>query len=131
MYPFEKLLVWQKAHALAVAILGDVAPGADARLRIVADQAWRAACSIGANIAEGAGSASPAQFARYLGVAQASAYELENHLRVARDARLLDARLVDRRIASIIEVKRMLWSLRETVKRNSKKKEPTEKENGG
>jgi four helix bundle protein len=131
MYPFEKLLVWQKAHTLAVAILGDIGDDRDPRLRIVANQAWRAACSIGANIAEGAGSASPAQFARFLGMAQASAYELENHLRVARDARLLERSLAERRISTVIEVKRMLWSLREKVKRGPKRKEPPQMENGG
>jgi four helix bundle protein len=122
MYPFEKLDVWKLAHELAIAVLDDLGNSRDFRARILADQACRAAISIGANIAEGAGSASHASFAKYLGIALGSAYELENHLRVAGGAKLIGAEVADSRIVTIVRVKKMLWSLRERVRNDPRGK---------
>jgi four helix bundle protein len=130
MYPFEKLDVWKLSHALAIQILNDLGSGNDQRTAMVADQACRAACSIGANIAEGAGSASHAQFARFLSIALSSAFELENHLRVAGDARLMNRKAADERIVTVIRVKKMLWSLRAKVKSDPRGKKPNSVERG-
>ena len=122
MFPFRRLEVWQRAHKLAVGLLADLAYGDDPRARIVAEQAWRAATSISANIAEGAGSASHAQFARFLGVAIGSAHELENHLLLAVDTRMISRANGERHGGEVVEIKRMLWALRARVRSDPRRR---------
>jgi four helix bundle protein len=83
MYPYQRLIVWQRAHALAVALYRVDVLDESVRYRALVEQLRRCAGSISANIAEGAGSGSQPMFARYLAIALASAYELENHLLLA------------------------------------------------
>jgi four helix bundle protein len=85
-------------------------------------QVWRAATSISANIAEGSGAPSHAVFARHLGSALGSAHELENHLLIASDAALMSATLMAERIEELIQVRRMLWTLRERVRKDPRGK---------
>src|SRR5687767_122128 len=89
MAHFAKLLVWRKAHALAlnvhaVAIRVRVSTAASLRNQMI-----RAAMSVPANIVEGRGQKSPREFARFLGYALNSSSELEYHLIVARDTRVI------------------------------------------
>jgi four helix bundle protein len=121
MLPFRRLAVWQKAHALALALLADRLRGRTDSARSLADQIARSARSIGANIAEGCGSDTQAQFARYLSLALASAAELENHLLLARDAGLLDSAIGNSRLNQVIEVSKMLWALRSRVRADAKR----------
>jgi four helix bundle protein len=118
MYPFKRLLVWNKAHQLSLALLNDLNSVRNPRLRTVADQAWRAACSVAANIAEGAGYESRAQFARHLSIALGSAQELESHLELLVDARQLTEVDGKARLATIASVRRMIWALRAKIRRN-------------
>ena len=74
-------------------------------------QIRRAAASIGANIAEGCGKSSNADFSRYLQIAFGSACELEYHLLLARDLKMI---LVQEHLkfeTRLVEVKKMLASL--------------------
>ena len=90
MQDHTKLLVWQRAHALTVEIFRATSEHPTSKAGSgIALQLRRAVASIGANIAEGAGHDSPAQFARFLTIAIASANESANHV-----ALLLDAALV-------------------------------------
>lgn len=89
MADFAKLRVWRKAHALALNVrqLATTMRGSEnAALR---NQVNRAAMSIPTNIVEGRGQKSGAEFARFLGYALNSSSELEYHLIVARDIRLI------------------------------------------
>jgi four helix bundle protein len=71
--------------------------------------------SIPANIVEDRGQKSDRQFARFLGYAINSSSELEYHLIVARDAKLIS--LADSRslVDQTIEVRKMLRGLLKTV----------------
>jgi len=82
---FEDLRVWRDASALALDLsrLARQFP-ADERYEL-ATQLRRAARSIPANIAEGAGSQSAGTFLRHIGIALGSTAEVENHLICARD----------------------------------------------
>jgi four helix bundle protein len=71
----------------------------------------RAATSISANIAEGAAKETRKEFARFLGIAIASASELENHLLFCRDASLAPRMEVDARLDDTAQVRRMLFGL--------------------
>lgn len=76
----------------------------------------RSCSSIPMNIAEGCGRGTPADFARFLQMAMGSASELEYQLLLARDLEYLppeDYHTLDR---GVVEVKRMLAALIQTVK---------------
>lgn len=74
-------------------------------------QLRRAASSIPANIGEGCGKASSADFGKYLQIAFGSASECEYHLLLSRDLDLLNESDHAELESKVIEVKRMLASL--------------------
>jgi four helix bundle protein len=74
-------------------------------------QLRRAASSIPANIAEGCGRSSERDFARFLQIAAGSASELEYHLLLAHELRLLPTASYGSLHNEVNEVKRMLNSL--------------------
>ena len=116
MHPYQKLVVWQRAHSLAASLYGADALDESPRYRALVDQIRRCAASIAANIAEGAGSESQPSFARYLGIALASAHELESHLLLARDIGCANRTDSERYTNSVASLKRMLTALRHAVK---------------
>jgi four helix bundle protein len=111
MHPYKRLVVWQRAHALAVALYDVSALDESPRYRAIVDQVRRCAGSIAANIAEGAGSDSQSSFARYLGIALASAHELESHLLLAREAGCASPANSELYVQSVESIKRMLTVL--------------------
>lgn len=111
MQNYRKLTVWEKAHALALAVhhLTEEIPRKSNTDLI--DQIRRAALSVPANIVEGAGGATDREFARYLQIAFSSANELEYHLQFATDRGLIPQSVFSARQAEIIEVRKMLVGL--------------------
>lgn len=82
---FTQLIVWQKAHQVALAIhrFTDQLP---ARERFcLATQMWKAAVSVPANIAEGYGRRRPADKARFYTIAEGSAEELKYYVILTKD----------------------------------------------
>lgn len=75
----------------------------------------RAAMSIPANIVEGRGQKSGREFARFLGYAVNSSSELEYHLIVARDVRVISISEFASLADQIAEVRRMLYGLSKRV----------------
>ena len=71
--------------------------------------------SIAANIAEGSGQVTAAQFARYLTIALGSARELDYHLLLAHDLKLIASPDYARLDARVDEVCRMLVVFRMRV----------------
>ena len=115
MADHTRLIVWQRAHALSLTV-HRLAPALGPRKAPgLASQLMRATDAIAANIAEGAGQEHRAQFARFLGIAIASAHEVENHLALAMDLGLLrgDLPVV---IAELQDVRRMLYGLRKRIR---------------
>jgi four helix bundle protein len=118
MFPFERLHVWGKAHAVGVALIR-ISQTSVVHRGPILTEVVRTACSVCSNIAEGAGSETSAQFARYLGIARASAYELEAQLLLARDGGLIPADVADPLIAEVTQVKRILITLQRRVRAKS------------
>jgi four helix bundle protein len=85
MRDFRELKVWHKAHQLTLAVYSATKTFPRDELYGLTSQIRRAAVSIGANIAEGAGKNSPAEFGRFLQIALGSASELEYHLLLSGD----------------------------------------------
>ena len=117
MRDFRKLIAWQKAHGLAVTV-HQMSSDADFRSTPgLRSQLLRAVDSVPANIAEGAGKPSEAEFARYLDIALGSAREVDNHLMLAAALGCIDDRVGAKVLADADEVKRILYSLCRAVRR--------------
>ncbi len=84
------------------------------------NQMRRMSASIGANIAEGVCRGGDVDFARFLQIAVGSASELEYHLLLARDLELLKASDYQRLSDEAEEVKRMLASLMQKLRADSR-----------
>jgi four helix bundle protein len=83
--PYRDLLVWQRAYQLALAVM-DIAERPPLRDRFYfRDQLCRAAMSVPANIAEGNGRSTGADYASYLDRARGSLFELDTWLSAAKD----------------------------------------------
>ena len=110
MKDFRQLSVWQKSHQLALALYERTRSFPREELYGLTAQIRRAASSIPANLAEGCGVDGEPEFA-YCGIARASASELEYHLLLAHDLKLLEAEDYSQLIERVVELKRMLTGL--------------------
>ncbi len=115
MQDYRKLKVWKKAHELALAVYEDTRCFPREELYGLTSQMRRAAVSISANIAEGAGRSGNGEFGRFLYIAMGSAAELECELALARDLHLLAPERHGRLASHVSEEKRMLGALIERV----------------
>lgn len=111
MQSLRNLKVWEKAHALTLAVYAVTRMFPREEIYSLTSQMRRASSSIGANIAEGTCRKTDGDFGRFLQIAIGSASELEYHLLLARDLRILNVPEYDRLSSDTIEVKRMLTSL--------------------
>ena len=108
---FKKLLVWQKAHTLALnvhRVAKRIRKSYDLSLR---SQLVRSAFSIPTNIVEGRRQRTDKEFARFLRIALNSGCELEYHLIAGRDTTAISETDSDELIRQTIEVRRMLHGL--------------------
>jgi len=108
---FKELRVWQKAHALTLEIYQATRSFPRDEIYGLISQIRRASVSVGANIAEGCGRRSDGELTRFLQIARGSASELEYHLLLARDLKLLANDTYQSFEKQLIEVQRMLTSL--------------------
>jgi four helix bundle protein len=111
MKNFRDLMVWQKAHALTLASYRGTAEFPKQEIYGLISQIRRRSASIAANIAEGCGKRSNAEFQRFLHIATGSASELEYHFLLARDLGFLSPEEYKKLDESTLEVKRMLCGL--------------------
>lgn len=82
---FRKLLVWQRAHEMVLSVYKMTETFPKSEMFALTSQLKRAVVSIPANIAEGQGAGTKAQFARYLDIAKGSLSEVEYYLVLAKD----------------------------------------------
>ncbi len=119
MKDFRDLKVWQKGHQLALAVYRHTRTFPKEELYGLTSQIRRATVSIPANIAEGCGRGSPADFARFLQMAMGSASEVEYHFLLARELGLVHEATHAELHALVVEIKRMLTSLIQRIKADS------------
>jgi four helix bundle protein len=108
---FHELKVWQKAHELTLAVYRVTAPFPREELYGLTSQLRRAIASVAANLAEGCGRSGDAEFARFCSIAMGSASEVEYHLLLARDLKLLKPAEYQELAPRATELKRMLTAL--------------------
>lgn len=97
VFRFETLRVWQDASAFASQMYTITRRYPDDEKFGLVSQTRRAAVSIAANISEGSGRGSDADFARFMSYAYASLMEVISHLAIAHDQRFITD--VDQKIA--------------------------------
>jgi four helix bundle protein len=108
---FRDLKVWDKAHTLALACYAVTTSFPKEELFGLISQIRRSGSSIGANIAEGCGRGSNADFQRFLHIAMGSACELEYQLLLAKDLHYLGPSEHQQANELVVEVKKMLAAL--------------------
>ena len=116
MQDFRELKVWARSHQLTLSVYRATQrvrrrdfPGLIPQLR-------RAASSIPANIAEGCGHRGRREFARFLQMALASAFELEYHLILAMDLGIIKESVALSLLDEAKQIKRMLTTLTDRVR---------------
>jgi four helix bundle protein len=108
---FHELKVWQKAHELTLSVYRVTAAFPREELYGLTSQLRRASASIAANLAEGCGRSGDAEFARFCSMAMGSASELEYHLLLAKDLKLIKPTDYEELAPRATELKRMLTAL--------------------
>ena len=116
MKDFRELKVWQKAHELTLAVYKVTAVFPREEQYGLTSQTRRACSSIAANLAEGCGRNTDAEFARYCSIAMGSASELEYHLLLSKDLKLINPADYEALAPRATELKRMLTALMQKLK---------------
>jgi four helix bundle protein len=111
MSDFKRLLVWQKAHVLAVNVHRLASAIRHSQHVSLRNQMVRASASIPTNIVEGSRQASRREFGRFLRYALNSASELEYHLMLSRDIGITPEEQTTTLVADVTEVRKMLHGL--------------------
>jgi len=118
---FEEINAWQKARIITRKIYSLCNSEPFSRDFSLRDQTKRASISIMANIAEGHGRRTGAEFANFLNIARASAIELQSHLYVALDMKYIDRTDFDELYEELEQVSKMSLSLARYLRGNSSK----------
>ncbi len=116
MKDFKKQKVWQKSHQLTLEIYRVTADFPREELYGLTSQIRRSCDSIAANIAEGCGRDTDADFSRFLQIAMGSATELEYHLMLSLDLGILNEHDYGHLSNETLEVKKMLTSFIKKLK---------------
>jgi len=111
MRPHEKLEVWETAVELVVTIYKQTESFPKEEKFGLTSQIRRAAVSVPANIAEGAGRQSQREFAHFLSTAQGSASELATELLIAQRLGYLDLEAYSGLKARLDSIGRMIVGL--------------------
>jgi four helix bundle protein len=111
MQDFRNLKVWQKAHALVLAMykLTRAMPREEQYGLIASIR--RTAVAIPLKIAEACGQAGDDEFRRQIWLANASARELDYALLLAKDLEYTDTAAYDTHLPLVVEVQKMLYAL--------------------
>src|SRR4029079_13333147 len=124
MANFKELVVWKKAHALAVDSVKTATRIRQAHLTSLKSQLVRAAISVPTNIVEGSGQESDRDFCRFLRYSVNSANELEYHLILSSDLNLIAQPDFERLSDNVEEVQRMLHGLIRSLRKQRPSKHP-------
>jgi four helix bundle protein len=116
MQDFRRLEVWQCAHELTLGLYRITKSfPVDERFGLTS-QLRRASSSIEANLAEGCGRGTDADFSRFVQIAMGSASEVECDLLLARDLGYMDETIRQSLEQQTQRIKRMLTALLKSLK---------------
>jgi four helix bundle protein len=115
MQDFHNLKVWQKAHALTLAVYRVTSTfPADERFGLII-QLRRTAAAVPTHLADGCGRESDLEFRKALFLAMGSAAQLEYQILLARDLTYLSDPDHSQLSTDVVEVRRMLNGLIRTT----------------
>jgi four helix bundle protein len=114
---YQDLMVWQRSMDLVTECyrLTECFPRTE--VYGLSSQLQRAAVSVPANIAEGAGRGHTKEFIRHLGIARGSLFEVQTHVMISARLGYATAEQVQPIIAGITETGRMLHGLIASLER--------------
>lgn len=118
MQNYKDLKVWEKSHQFTLQVYEITKIFPKEELYSLTNQLRRAASSIPANIAEGRGKNSQAEFAHFLNISLGSANESEYFLILSKDLHYLKENDFTTLLSIINEIKAMLISLIAKVRTN-------------
>lgn len=116
MQSYKKLKVWERSHNLTLSTYMVTLKFPAHELYGLTNQIRRSCVSIPANIAEGSGRGSNADFARFLYIAFGSASELEYYFLLSRDLKYIPGTQYEQLSNDITEIKKMLSSFIKKLK---------------
>jgi len=124
MSNFKDLVVWQKAHKMAVDCVKTATRIRKPHFASIKSQLIRAAISVPTNIVEGSGQESDRDFCRFLRYSVNSANELEYHLILSNDLDIVAEGDFKRIGENVEEVQRMLHGLIRSMRKARPSKHP-------
>lgn len=111
---YRKLLVWEKAHELALEVYRNTQTFPKEEMYALTSQLRRAATSIPANIVEGNTRKSDKDKKRFIEIARGSLAETEYFIELARDLNYFDKQ--EGEIDSLIrQTGKLLWKFQESL----------------
>ena len=115
---FKDLIVWQKSHRLFLDIAEDVDSFPNKRVAwIIADQILRSTGSISANISEGFGRKTRADYEHFLIIGRGSTTETQNWLIKCRDLKYITPEVFDNHDEICVEILKMINALIGSLRR--------------
>ncbi len=124
MFKFEKLSVWQKAVALVDLIYQSSRTFPENERYGLTNQLRRAVVSVASNIAEGSARSDP-DFARFIGIATGSLYEVVTQITLAKRQGFLSQADFEKIYRDAEEISRMLSGLRDSLVANDASNSPS------
>ena len=118
MKDFRNLLVWEKAHKLALDIYGVTSLFPREEIYGLTSQIRRASVSIPANIAEGCGRDSEGELLRFMRIAMGSSSELEYELILAHDLGYVPDEKFNTIHGDLVQVRKMSTAFIQKLKAN-------------
>lgn len=117
---FEEIQAWQKAKDVTLAIYQITSSSEFAKDFGLKDQIRRASVSIMANIAEGHGRKTNAEFANFLNIDRGSVAEVQSHLYVAIGLNYISQQEFEELYQTLTEISRMILSLAQYLRSTAK-----------
>jgi four helix bundle protein len=115
MQDFRRLIVWRRAHKLALDARKATRAFPRTGYAELKSQITRAADSIASNIVEGAAADTRKEFARFLDMSIKSTSELDYRFELARDNGILPYGAWRTLAREIVEIRKMLYALRRAI----------------
>jgi four helix bundle protein len=115
MRNYRQFEIWRLGHELALSVYHVAGTFPNEERYGLSSQMRRAAVSVPANIAEGSGRPSYADFARFLGIALGSLSEVDYYVVIAKDLGYVDVATASEMGLKIAELRRMMTRFRATA----------------
>lgn len=115
MRDFRKYNAWQESHLFTLEIYQATKDFPKEELFGLTSQLRRASSSIPTNFAEGCGSNSEKEFARYLNIAIASYSEVEYLLLLPSDLKYLKPEIHQILESKVIQIRKQIYTLRQKL----------------